>query len=237
MPMSDKNMTLRMIVNAALGAILIFALQVTNVNAQRVSAAQDRTPKSYPLAHQETYNRVLDIVFPRADPNPSKTIFAFVLRFKPYSQSESQVIIRRGADKIEVIEYTTLDGGIYAKLNELIASGSKEDAVELAKAIRVKRKAVSVPYAQVKRWYATFFDNLARTTKTLSVKGEEFDRTGGSVTVFLHGAVYDLWYEQGLNQLSFRLYDVDLDDVRSSAVFELVRWMDTVRRTIAELKQ
>lgn len=225
-------MTLRLIINAALGAMLILAPQVTSVEARSGSAVQDRTPKSYSIVREETYNRVLDIVFPRDDPDSSKTIFAFVLRFKPYSQPESQVIIRRGAEKIEVIEYTSLDGRIYTKLNELLARGSKEDAVELAKAIRVKRKAIKVPYAQVKRWYTTFFYSLASTTKTLRDKGGEFDRTGGSETIFLHGAFYNLWYEQRLNQMSFSVYDVDLDDVRSSAEFRLVQWMDTVRREV-----
>ena len=129
-----------------------------------------------------------------------------------------------------------MDGGIYTRLNELLAVGSKEDAVELAKAVRVRKKAVSVPYSQVKRWYATFFDSLASTTKTLRAKGGEFDRTGGSETIFLHGAFYNLRYEQRLNQMSFRLYDVDLDDVRSCGEFKLIQWMDSARQEVEKLK-
>jgi hypothetical protein len=229
-------MTLRLIINTTLAAMLMLTLQVTNVVAQSGSAAQDRSPKPYSIVSEETYNRVLDIVFPRDEFGSSKTIFAFVLRFKPYSQSESQVIIRRGAERIEVIEYTSLDGGIYIRLNELLARGFKEDAVELAKSIRVQRKAVSVPYAQIKRWYTSFFDSLTSTTKMLRGKGGEFDRTGGSETIFLHGAFYRLWYEQRLNQMSFSLYDVDIDDARTGSEFKLIHWMDMVRQEVEKLK-
>lgn len=230
-------MTLRRISRAVACATLVLVLHVTGVDAQRRSAAQNGATKSYPVVRRETYNRVLDIVFPRDDPDPSKTVFAFVLRFRPNSQPESQIVIRRGVDKIEVVEYRSLDGDIYVKLNELLERGSKEDAGELAKAIRVKSRVVSVPLAQVKQWYAGFFDSLASTTKTLREKGEEFDKTGGSETIFLHGGTYDLWYKQFLNQMSFSLYDVDVDDVSSSAEFKMVQWMDTVRRDVEKLKQ
>lgn len=230
-------MTPRFIINTALGAILILALQAASVAAQSRSAVQGSATKSYPIVRRETYDRVIDIVFPRDNPDYSKTIFAFVIRFRPYSQPESQLIIRRGTEQIEVIEFISLDGDIYVKLNELLARGYKEDAVELAKAIRVKRRVITASFAQVKQWYTGFFDSLANTTKTLREQGGESDRTGGSETIFLHGGIYDLWYEQRLNRMSFSLYDVDLDDVRASAHFKLVQWMDSVRRDVREPKQ
>lgn len=235
MQVKNQQTILGWIINLALGAMLILTLCTASIDARSRSSSQDQATKSYPLARRETYNRVLDIVFPRDEIDSSKTIFSFALRFKPHSQPESQILIRRGAGEIEVIEYTSLDGDIYAKLNDLLARGSKEDAVELAKAIRVNRRVIRVPYAQIKQWYATFFESLASTTKTLRGKGEEFDRTGGSETIFLHGAIYDLWYKQRLNQMSFSLYDVDLDDARSGG-FKLVHWMDTVRREVGRLK-
>lgn len=108
---------------------------------------------------------------------------------------------------------------------------------ELAKLIRVKREEVNISYSQVKRWYTTFFNSLADTNKRLIEKGEEFDRNSGSITIFLHGAGYDLWYVQGLNRMSLSLYDVDLDDVSSSAIFKLVKWKDVVRHDVAAQKR
>ena len=228
-------MSLRLIINGTLRALFIVVLQVASVCAQSGSA-QERIIQSHPVISPETYNRVLDILFPREDPDPSKTVFVFVLRFKPHSQPESQIVIRRGTDKVEVVEYTSLDGDIYVRLNESLERTGREDAVEMAKAIRIKRREISVPYTQIKQWYTAFFDSLASGTKPLREKGEEFDKTGGSETIFLHGGFYDLWYRQRLNQMSFSLYDVDVDDPRSSGELKLVQWMNAVRRDVAKPK-
>lgn len=230
-------MTLRLIGIAALWALLVLALQVGRANAQSGSYPQDNAPKSYPVVSRETYNRVLEILFPRDDPDPSKTVLELVLRFRPSFQSTSQMIIRRRIDKVEVVEYTSLDGNIYSKLNETLARGGKEDAVEMAKSIRIKRREISVPYTHAKRWYASFFDSLASTTKTLRESGQEFDKTGGNETILLDGTIYDLWYEQRLNKMSFSLYDVEVDTPGADGEFKLVQWMNAVRREVGKLKQ
>lgn len=234
--MRTKAITLCLISNAALGMLLIFTPQDGSVTAQSGSSPQESVPKSYQMVSRETYNRVLDILFPRDDADHSKTVFAFVLRFKPNSRPESQIVIRRGVDKVEVVQYSLLDDDIYSKLNEALARTGREDAVEMAKAVRVKKRVVNVPLSQVKQWHSTFFDSLANTSKVLREKGAEFDKTGGSESVLLHGATYDLWYEQRLNKLSFSLYDVDLDEGRSGVEFNLVQWMDSVRRHIEKIK-
>lgn len=235
MQIKTHPMTLRLNSKSALGVLLILAMQVGNANAQSRSSPQDRTPKSYPVVSRETYNRVLDILFPRDAPTPSNTVWAVALRFRPSFKSELQVVIRRDVDKLQVIEYTSPDGNIYGILNAVLARAGKEDAVEMAKAIRVKRREVSVPLAQVKQWYATLFDSIASTTKTLREAGEEFDKTGGESFV-LDGSVYELWYEQGLKRMSFSLYDVEVDKSSSDGEFKLVQWMNRVRREVAKSK-
>src|SRR2546423_9389076 len=93
-------MTLQLLNNAALCIILTLMLQVSSVYAQSGSFKQVKPSKSYQVVSEETYNRVLDILFPRQSPASSKTVWIFVLRFKPSSNSESQIVIRRRADKI-----------------------------------------------------------------------------------------------------------------------------------------
>lgn len=234
--MRNQAMTLRLISNAALGAVLALVLQVGSVNAQNGSPPQDQSGRSYPVVSEETYNRVLDVLFPRNAPPSSNIVWSIVLRFKPSFRAESQIIIRRSADRIEIVEYTSVDGSIYRAINATLSRTGREDPVEMARAIRVNRRVVSVPSAQVRRWYAAFFDGLASTTRTLRERGQEFDRTGGESFV-LDGAVYDLWYEQGLNRISFSLYDVEVDNVRSSGEFGLVRWMNAVRRDVGRQRQ
>lgn len=221
---------------AVLSAILAVIMQVGGVAAQSNAPVQDVQTKAHPVIDEETYSRVLDIVFPRDEPASGGTVWAVVVRFKPNSRPESQIVIRKGANKVEVVEYTPADGSIYAKLNDALERGGRRDAVELAKLIRVSRREVSVPHAQVKRWYATLFDSISGTTKTLRAALERADSTGVESFV-LHGSFYDLWYAQGLSRMSFSLYDVDAEDARSSAEFKLVQWMDAVRRDVEKLKQ
>lgn len=229
-------MTLRLIGSAALGAMLTLMLQVNSVNAQSGVTLQNAQTKTYPVIGGETYNRVLDILFSRDEPASRGSLWAVVLRFKPSSKPESQIIIRRDVNrKLEVVEYTSPDGSIYGKLNEALARGDKEDAMEMAKSIRVTRREVSVAPALARQWYVTFFDSLASTTKTLRGALEESEKTGAESFV-LHGTFYDLWYEQGLNEMSFKLYDVEVDKPGSDGELKLVQWMNAVRREVGRLK-
>lgn len=229
-------MTLRFIRQVALGAMLILTLQLSSASAHRVSRFQEGASKARPAVSRETYDQVLDIVFPRTTSDPSQTVFAFVLRFRPSFKPESQIVIRRGVEKIEVFEYTPTNGHIYAKLNEILTRTGKEDAVEMAKSIRVRRREMSSSSAHIQRWYAALFDSLAETTKLLKERGEEFDKTKGSETVMLDGTLYELWYENRINQMSFALQDVEIDAPGSDGEFKLVRWMNTIRREVAKMK-
>jgi hypothetical protein len=234
MQMRTQRISSKRINNIALGTVLILALQVSSVSGQS-NSSQDQPQRTYPVVSWETYDRVLDIVFPRADPDTSKTIFEFVLRFRPSFHATSQIVIRKRVDKIEVVEYTTPDGNIFDKLNEILDRGGKEDAVAMAKSIRVKRREISVPSTQVKQWYATFFDSLVVTTKTVRERGERSDKTR-SVTLVLDGTTYDLWYKQSLDTISLSLYDVEVDTPASDGELKLVQWMNAVRREVGRLK-
>ncbi|MFN7949554.1 MAG: hypothetical protein U0Z53_29625 [Blastocatellia bacterium] len=229
-------MILRLFGNATLGVMLILMLLISSIKAQSGATLQGAQTKANPVVGEETYNRVLDILFSRDVPASRGSLWTFILRFKPSSKPESQIIIRRDVNrKLEVVEYTSPDGSIYGKLNEALAHGGKEDAAEMAKSIRVTRREVSVAQAQARRWYATFFDSLASTTKALRERLEESDKTGAESFV-LHGTFYDLWYEQGLNEMSFKLYDVEVDKLGSDGEFKLVQWMNAVRREVGKLK-
>jgi len=229
-------MPLRLKGSVALGSMLTLTLLACSVNAQGGVTLQDAQTKTYPIVREETYNHVLDILFSRNVTASRGSLWTVILRFKPSSKSESQIIIRRDVNRtLEVVEYTSPDGSIYGKLNEALARGDKEDAVEMAKSIRVARREVSVAPGQARRWYATFFDSLANTTKSLREALDESEKTGAESFV-LHGTFYDLWYEQGLNALSFKLYDVEVDKPSSDGELKLVRWMNAVRRDVAKLK-
>jgi hypothetical protein len=228
-----QRIRLRLVSNVFLAA-LILTLQASTVRGQSASTP-DEPQRFYPVVSRETYNRVLDMVFPRDDPDTSKTIFEFILRFRPSFHSTSQVLIRKRVDRIEVVEYTSPDGNIFDKLNDMLDRGRKEDAVALAKSIRVKRREINVTDTQIKRWYATFFDGLAATEKTLNERGEQSDKTR-TLKVILDGTTYDVWYKQSLNELSLSLYDVEVETSASDGELKLVQWMNSIRREVTKSK-
>jgi len=232
--MRIRNTSLRLIGYLVLSAAFSLALQVGVVNGQSNSSS-DQSRRTYPVISWETYYSVLDAVFPRSDPDTSKTIFEFVLRFEPSSHATSQIVIRNRGDKTEVIEYTSPDGNIFDKLNEALGHGRKEDAVALAKLIRVKRREIAIPEAQIKSWHNDFFDSLTATEKTLQQKDEEALKTR-SVTLVLDGTTYNVWYKQGLNKSSLSLYDVEVDTPGSDGELKLVQWMNSIRREVAKSK-
>jgi hypothetical protein len=222
--------------NAFLLAVLLVILQVGSASAQS-DVPQANTQKSYRVINQEIYNRILDELFPRDDPEPDKTVFELILRFRPSFRPTSQIVIRRRVDKVQVVEYTSLDGNIYAKLNEILQRGGNEDLLVMAKSIKVKRTEINVPLAQVQQWYSTFFDSLNTMTRTLREKGKEFDKTGGSETILLDGTSYDLWYRQRVHKLDISLYDIEVDTPGTDGEFRLVQWMNSVRRDVRKLKK
>lgn len=137
------------IIRALLTATVAVMLQVGVGVAQSSAPLQGKQAR--PVIDERTYSIVLDIVFPRAEPSSGRTVWAIVLRFRPNSMPESQIVIRKSLNKVEVVEYTPAEGSIYAKLNDALERGVRRDAVELAKSIRVSRREVGVPHVRVNR--------------------------------------------------------------------------------------
>jgi hypothetical protein len=223
-------MRLRGVLNTALMVVLILLFQVNDAYSQGGSSLQEGRLKSYKVVSQETYNRVLDILFPQDD----SSMVTIVLRFEPSFQPESQIVIKRGLNKAEVIEYSSLSGNIYSKLNNVMARGGKEDAIEMAKLIKVRRRSMEVPYARVKRWHADFLDSVSESMNAFKEKLDEYD-TGTSTTA-LDGTFYDLWYKHISNEMSFRVYDQAIEVPRLVADLKLVQWMNAVRQEVGRLK-
>ena len=213
----------------------VLSIVAATVGSQSGSSHQETGLKSNKLVSEETYKRVLDIVFPRDEPRGD---YYLVLRFRPSFHPTSQVVIKRGLrglDKVEVIEYTSLSGNIYMKLNELMSHGGKEDAVDMAKLIKVRRRSLRVTIAQGKHWHTSFLQSLGESLKTLRERSEQFDKAG-TIDVVLDGTFYDIWYSQDISDMSFNFYDEEVSDQQPNGQLKLVQWMNALRHDVEKLK-
>lgn len=232
-----KYTTLRIVIGLVLIAVLAFSPQDENVLATNNLYPQIAQLKTSTVIRLETYKRVLDLLFSRDEPTSRGSLWTLVLRFMPSSRPESQIIIRRDVDRnlgVEVIRYTSPDGSIYNQLNLALAKGVKDDPAEMAKSIKVIRKKVNISDAKAGQWHASFFESLTGTTKTLSQMLLEAEKTGVESLV-MHGTFYELWYEQGLKEMSFNLYDSEIDKLGFNGEFKLVQWMNSLRREVEKM--
>ena len=191
-----------------------------------------RPLKSYKLVSHETHERVLDIVFERDEANRE---YDFVLRFEPSSAPESQIIVKKAIGTFEVTEYRSSSGNIYSKLNSLMAQGSKEDAVEMAKLVQVEKSVIEVPTEQVRQWRRSLANAIGGSMKTLEQRAVEAERGVGTIT--LDGTFYCLVYDQIGDHFSIRLLDHEVSNQEVTGQLELVRWMNAVRLDVAKRRR
>jgi hypothetical protein len=174
----------------------------------------------------------LAILFPRDEPAKN---YLLVLRFEPSFHPESQIVIKGGGNKVEVLEYTSLSGNIYSRLKEVLSHGGKEDAVEMAKLIKVRRRSIGMSDSKVKQWHAGFLHSFDELSKSFHDQTEQLDKEG-SITVVLDGTLYEFWYSQGVSKTSFSVWDEEVSDRQPNGVLKVVRWMNGVRHDVEKLK-
>jgi hypothetical protein len=223
-------MNLQIAGSVALAAILILPSQL-RACGPRTGASFQESPGSYKVVSQDTYRRVLDIVFPRDDVNRD---YDFVLRFEPSFAPESQIVVRRMAGRFEVTEYTSLSGNIYRQLNRVVAHGGKEEPGEMAKLIQVRKRLIEVSDNRVKQWRGSLANSIGASMKVLEQRAVEAERGVGTIT--LDGTFYRLWYDQVGSQISFYLLDHEISNREVTGNLELARWMNALRLNVQKLK-
>ena len=215
-------MNFRISGTVAVALIVLLPFQVSAVGLQSGSLSQEPL-KTYKLVSRETCERVLDIVFQRDQANWD---YDFVLRFEPSFAPESQIVVRKAANRVEVVEYTSLSGNIFMKLNSVMAHGGKEDPVEMAKLIQVRKRMIEVPNTQVRQWRRRLADSISASIKRLEQRSVEAERGIGTITI--DGTFYNLWYDQVGSHISFKLLDHEVSNNEVTGELELVRWMNSV---------
>jgi len=188
-------------------------------------------PKSYEVIRPAMYEKVLDLVFQSDEANRG---YDFVLRFEPSNAPESQISVKTTNTKTQVLEYTSLSGNIYGRLNNILRNGGKEDIVEMARQIRVRKRVLDVAAHQANQWWSRLSDSMAATLKLLEQRRAEELKGVGTLT--LDGTHYSFSYAQATGDVIVRVWDEEISPREVTGQIQLVRWMNRVRRDVEKLK-
>jgi len=177
------------------------------------------------VASEETYDKVLDLVFPRDILQEQKLRYVFVLRYEPTFHTESQLVIAEGWDKTEVIEYKSLDGSIEMKLDEIVRRTGKEDAEQMAKQIRIQKRHIKISRAEIRLLQERFFESLRLSEKKLIAPMPD------RVMVTQDGTGYRLWYS-GITDIHSDLSGSGIKVPTRLDESPLIDWMKSVYRRV-----
>lgn len=195
---------------------------------------QEKPPKkdevTIPNVGFETYEEVLNILFPVDTIAPLP--YGFVLRFKPSFASESQIVVNNNFGNTEVIEYKSLDGNIYEKLNEIYEKTGVNDAEELAKRIRISRRVINTPPLTTKRWREGIYKYLASAGDFESKLIKENMK---SVPQAIDGTSYLLWYKGNSNFTFQHDGGTEPHSLISRNENPLVNWMKQIKKEVNKL--
>lgn len=189
------------------------------------------SPNTFPVVSQKTHDEVLDILFPRDSPKPSDYDFFFVMRFQPSFADESQIVVRKFKNVVEVTQYKSLSGNIYVGLNKILAKTCRENAEEMAEQFKVEKKAITFSRAKIEQWHNGLLLSLSRSFGVFGQRVRQLDKDD-SVKIALDGTNYQLWYMQNGDEISLELYDAEINDSRDKGIFPVVRLMNNIRRQI-----
>lgn len=186
-----------------------------------VCVAYAQAPVIVPMVSSETYQRVLEIIFPRNSldfSDPTKE-FALTLRFSPVSEAGSQINITKHSDgRLEVVTYTlpNRSQSISEQLNGILRQTGRENAEEMARHLNVQRQVV----------------NDTRRIRRIRQLLERFAALCVPVqldtSITLDGTYFQLWYEAASNKSYYSL--VGGEPGHDRADHPLVRWMNEVRQ-------
>lgn len=207
----------------ALIIAFLLAIFTTGVSAQEQSPGWK--PGEKIGVGSETYQQVLDILFPR-DALDEAGRYVILLRYLPSFDPESQFTLVEKDGTVEVLEYTSADGNINQKLHEIYQRTKREDAFEMAKQIRVRQRILKTSPAEVKSLRSSLYDVGCALINHERKQTREDEITGD-------GMRYQIW-SRGKGRIHYHIDGLDIDDTPATNEHPLIGWMKTARRTLSK---
>jgi len=189
-------------------------------------AAQAPTPST-----QETeYPQALDLLFPRAALTEPSLYFVTILRYEPSFDPESQIVLIGREGYAEVVEYRSLNGNLFCKLDDLIRNG-EITASDFAKRVRVSRRTLRIPFALAQTWRKNLLDGVATASRPEPMR---YVRPLKTVNVVTDGTKYEIWDSGTNGYLHFELDGGQTHKRVYPGRASFITWMDAVRHSVAK---
>jgi hypothetical protein len=190
---------------------------VTSIGVAQVSSNYPRS-ESCSADSNTTYNRVLDLLFPREEGDFLSKEFILVLRFRPSFDPESQVNITKYKDgRTEVILYTlSSKKNVHYQLIDIRKQLGSDDAQVLAGAIPVQKKVLKSLSTELQR-LVNQFANLRFSPKL-------------DTSLYLDPTQYEMWYETVSNEVYFSFAGPETG--KRHYENPIINWMNKVLQTI-----
>lgn len=193
------------------------------LSGQRVRAEgqqlKDRLPQTIPTVSEETYRKVLDIVFPiPSQISDFRTDYILTVRITPSFSAGLQLgfVVRfDGTNEAEILTLTNPDSSIRDQLDSLVSVIGTQNPNVLAERLSVKRQLLQ---------------NSQKTTMLLkrfsTLKVAPLLNTEAT----LDATRFDLWFLSAANEAHFSVVGSEPGFDRKDN--PLVRWMNEVRSAL-----
>jgi hypothetical protein len=195
-----------------------------------VAQGADAAPQVHPLVSSEAYEQILNLVFPHPEPSASVIRYEMILRFMPSSHSESEVVIDTyNTGKIQAWLFQVSGPSAWNTANQYIQKSGREDIAEISKLVQTSKHEIMISPEQAEAWYSACLKSLRQACAHLGVE-TSVEKSNGTVSVFLDGSTYELWFTQGTNEIHWRFMDQEVNDSAAVGDSPLAKWMNGVRR-------
>jgi hypothetical protein len=189
---------------------------------------QEQLPRVIPTISRETHSKLFDILFPLDALSSSGNEFVIVLRYSPSFENNEQIILVGREGKVHVIESIS-NGNLWYKGNEVFEQTKRDDPVEIARLIGVRKREFDIPFTRVRAWRRGLLKGVGLA---MAPKNAETPTPPKSESVILDGTIYEIWDKSKAGNLHYSIYWGEVSNRIYSGDPIFVRWMKIIRREI-----
>jgi hypothetical protein len=173
----------------------------------------------------------MDLLFPLSALQQPSLYFVTILRYQPSFEPESQIIMIGREGYAEILEYRSLDGNLFYKLDDLLRNGNIT-AAEFAKQIHISRRTLRIPFSLAQVWRKKLIDSVAFASKPRRLHYVPFPKT---ITVVTDGTKYEVWDSSlGGVDLHFELVGGKTHKRVYPTWAPLISWIDAIKLDVGK---